>query len=742
MANGTSPNMAPAPSQSTSGMSTNCHDTALCLIPPQHLWPSIERLRSRYDAAYEKWPPHINLVYPFVSTPDLPEAVERIVARLGDGAFPPSSRSLDMELNAASFFKHKHSNTLYLHDRGPERTLDLTHLRSLVLQALGRRDVGDYAMHMSVGQSADAESDSHKFLMEKLALLPALQWTAGHLVVLTRDREQSGPSMMRFWGAIDLQEMRLVREATLVGLYEDRTPARKDSGEEQAPNQAYTYSGPDGLWRPAIPAEPNAPMQSPETLVVASYNVLAEFTCPPSQVRYPLLVDNLLGTPAAADILVLQEVTDDFLAYLLANDKLRDRYAFVTHGPPTQQDLDPLPSLLNQVVLSKFPFNWYLLPLKRQHKASLVATFPTIGKRQADGFRPLVLATCHMSRGLTDGAVLAKKGELKRTVEYLQRKYKDSPWVIVGDFNLATSRYTINAALERGSISQHTVGQIHSIDEMLSNCGLHDAWVIARCGVGESSDDFRRQKDLWQTYEGEQGATFDPAENKLAAELTGSGLGNRPQRYDRILVKADDLFHIAGFSMFGFPTTEAPGNSNGVLFGSDHWGVRCLLRANTGAPTDSASKAVPLAVKTAPGTLGDAEELKEYLVAIGGFPTADDEAVRTRAFETLEAAILDAIKPGSTGGDPKERRGPAMVLTPVGSFGLGVWSGDSDVDCLCIGPFSSRTFFSVVTRHLRTTGEVRVIRKVKANTGVMLELEVHGVRMDLQYCAATSIAER
>ncbi|MBE3045217.1 nucleotidyltransferase domain-containing protein [Candidatus Bathyarchaeota archaeon] len=278
---------------------------------------------------------------------------------------------------------------------------------------------------------------------------------------------------------------------------------------------------------------------------------------------------------------------------------------------------------------------------------------------------------------------------------------------------------------------------------MLSNYGLHDAWVLARCEVGESSDDFRRPKDLGSTYEGEQGATFDPTDNKLASELVGAGLGNRPQRYDRILVKTDDLFDVAGFSMFGFPTAEAPAANNDVLLGSDHWGVRCLLRiSNTGASTDSASKATPVSVKHAPESLGDAEELKEYLVTIGGLPTVDDEAARARAFETLEAAIFDAIHPGSNGGDPKERLNPAMVLTPVGSYGIGVWSSDSDVDCLCIGPFSSRIFFSVVTRYLRAAEGVRVLRKVKANTGVMLELEVHGVKMDLQYCGATSIAER
>lgn len=730
-------------SQSTRRIPVNCHDTALCLIPPQRLWPSIERLRCRYDAAYEKWPPHINLIYPFVSAHDLQAASESVVGCLGREGMLRDLRGLKIVLDAVSFFKRKHSNTLYLHDRDPGRTMTLIHLRSSILRALGHDDAGSYTMHMSVGQTTDAESDSHKSLLEKLARLPPLCWEAGHLVVVTRDRSQGGSSMMRFWGSIDLQQVRLVQEASVVGLYEDRSSIRRAGGETQAPSQAYTYSQSGCLWRPATLQGCDSSVDPPENLVVASYNVLAEFTLPPSQVRYPLLLDNLLGTPAAADILVLQEVTDDFLVYLLASDKLRDRYSYVSHGSPDQEDLDPLPSLLNQVVLSRFPFSWHLLPLKRQHKVSLIATFPTLGKRQDSEFYPLVLATCHLTRGLTDGAVSAKKGELQRIVEYLQHNHKDSPWVVAGDFNLATSRYTITAALGRGSISQQTVDQIHLIDDMLFNSGLRDAWALARCEVGESSDDFRRPENLRQTYEGEQGATFDPTENELAADLVGTGLGNRPQRYDRILIKADDVFHIAGFSMFGFPTIGALRNSNDVLLGSDHWGVRCLLRSgDMKSSVNSVSKAISPASKKAPEGLGDSDRLKEYLIKIGSFPTKDDEAVRTRALDTIEAAIMGAIGPKTTYEKSEQRRGPALVVTPVGSFGLGVWSRDSDIDCLCIGPYSSRTFFSVVTRYLRAAEGIRVLRKVKANTGVMLELEVGGVRMDLQYCGSATIAEQ
>ncbi|ORZ39893.1 hypothetical protein BCR44DRAFT_40520 [Catenaria anguillulae PL171] len=42
-------------------------NTALCLIPPPSLWPTFQRLRHTLDPANAKWPPHINLLYPFTA---------------------------------------------------------------------------------------------------------------------------------------------------------------------------------------------------------------------------------------------------------------------------------------------------------------------------------------------------------------------------------------------------------------------------------------------------------------------------------------------------------------------------------------------------------------------------------------------------------------------------------------------------------------------------------------------------
>jgi poly(A) polymerase Pap1 len=85
-----------------------------------------------------------------------------------------------------------------------------------------------------------------------------------------------------------------------------------------------------------------------------------------------------------------------------------------------------------------------------------------------------------------------------------------------------------------------------------------------------------------------------------------------------------------------------------------------------------------------------------------------------------------------------------MVVVPVGSYALGVWTSDSDIDCLCVGTISSKTFFKLARQRLvKAEGRgVRIMRKVEASTGTMLELSVNGVAMDLQYCPAARVVER
>ncbi|CAJ2502085.1 Uu.00g049380.m01.CDS01 [Anthostomella pinea] len=753
----------PEASSQPAAISVGSYDTALCIIPPEHLWPAVDGLRCLYDKAYEQWPPHVNLIYPFVPLGDLPRASESITSQLKSRNRGSEEATFEIRLEAADVFPHRHDNTIFICDNDSERTTKIKELRNVILLAFGQRP-DDYRMHMTVGQTEELNSAHHQFLLEKARLLPNVQWTVDKLHILVRERKYidwNVSSQMRLWGTIDLTTFTCSRRETPTKFYEsNNTSTLSDAATDAVipkgllDHLPYTFTPAMGKW---VQHEDNSERESSSesklrsSIAIASYNVLAEFHHPPSHARYPIVIRNLLHKTALADVLVLEEVTDDFLSYLCKNDEVTKNYPFITHGPPDQADLEPLPSHLNVVVLSRSAFTWTWLSFRRSHKGSVILQFRDIGKRDGNHFIPAILSTVHLTRGLTDGAVATKKVELQSIVNYLSTTYPRNPWILAGDFNITTSAYTIEAALKKKAISSQTATYLKALDTTLTEAGLVDTWAVSRVQCGDSSEFDHDQRHLNGAFEGEQGATLDPTVNELAAENVGTGFNNRPQRYDRILVKGRDLFTITSFNIFGqTPGTLSRGSTGGdssdeltqapeLSYGSDHWGVRCSLRIrdeSKQAPEDVNSPSVPVHFEVAAGSLADASELKHCLAERNIFPTKADITKREDAFALLKHVVLED--------EAIQARGkPAFVIVPVGSYGLGVWSATSDIDCLCIGPVSSKTFFTLATQRLRRAASrgVKLLRRVNANSGTMLELEVLDIKMDLQYCPSTFIAE-
>jgi 2'-5' RNA ligase/exonuclease III len=726
--------------EQTSLYGFDSHETALCVIPPRGLWPSVDRLRSLYDKAYSAWPPHVNLIYPFVR----PEVLGNAAQALEGLLIEDRPR---LALNVADCFKHKNHNTIFLGSNSNSTTTELSKVRDIICNALGRSlraQNESFVPHMTIGQSEDAEAAPHHFLLEKARLLAPIDWEVKEIAILIRDsalaQGGSGPRPMRLWGTLGLES----------GTFNRITPPQSfndhlDEMSSIAFQPCYHSIQSSGAWEMTEPTttSPDTNEVILEQLVVASYNVLAEFEWPPRSYRHPALVENLLSARAAADIVVLQEVTDHFLPDLLANKDIRSRYPFVTHGPPGQSGIGPLPSLLNTVVLSRFAFEWHYLPFHRKHKGCTVARFPGIGTRGIDDgqFRPWILVACHLSQGLTDGAVATKKKEVQKMLDYMSASFPQHPCIIAGDFNLATSTYTIDAAKKKHDVSPQTVRHLRDIDRAISDSGFLDTWLATRLESGESSDIANDKRNVLDSFQGEQGATFDPLTNTLASDLVGNGLNNRPQRYDKILVKANGHYNPHGFNMFGQTTFESP-ERGGPTYASDHWGIRCLLvKSSPSEMSRSCAPEMKIALQRPPPGLTNSESLEHFLEDHGCLPNEQERADRVEAIKTLEMVLKDAT---SSISEKDPRSGPAFIVVPVGSYGLGVWTSSSDIDCLCIGPFSSKTFFALAIQRLKraTVLGVRILRRVKANSGNMLELEVNGIKVDLQYCAAASITER
>lgn len=56
--------------------------SALCFIPPHEYWPAINRWRDKHDKAVERWMPHINLMFPFVTPERFTDAISVIESAL------------------------------------------------------------------------------------------------------------------------------------------------------------------------------------------------------------------------------------------------------------------------------------------------------------------------------------------------------------------------------------------------------------------------------------------------------------------------------------------------------------------------------------------------------------------------------------------------------------------------------------------------------------------------------------
>lgn len=738
-------NSAASPAQ----FALTSYDTALCLIPPRHLWTSLDGVRSCYDRGFGVWPPHVNLIYPFVR----PELLADVATRL-DHLDLGLAQPLHVHLDQVNAFAHKQHNTVFICPTRGHNTDIIGHVRqkiSAALQTQSGRDWEDtvFQPHLTVGQSEDIRSDSHKFLLEKARLLTPIEWSTSQIAILSRDTNITSGDLgrrMRIWGYLDIASHETVQHPEALDPYGSSSfgPAIETflSGKIAKSQTSYHFDRLSSLWEPLPPKTVLDTSQTvPESLVVASYNVLAEFQWPPSDCRYSDLLANILCKRASADILVMQEVTDHFLPFLLANDEIRSRYPFATHGPPSQKGIGPLPSLLNVVVLSKYQVQWEYLASQRKHKACAIITLPNVGIRdEKQIFFPWIVAAVHLSQGLVDGAVVAKKNEVQKIVDYLSTHFAEHPWIMAGDFNLTTSSYTINAARRRKAISSQSLQYLRLIDHSLAATGLQDAWLSTRVESGESSDITAQQSNLSDVFEGEQGATFNPLTNTLASNLVGSGLNNRPQRYDRILVKTNGFFLTKGFNMFG----KTPCHKDGLVMpahASDHWGIRCLLVRRLLHHTEQTCKTTPVQLQRAQPQLNDIEALKQHLRLATYMPTNADQASREAALAILQHVLLDA-----QGSEINERSQPGLSITivPVGSFGLGVWTASSDVDCLCIGNISPKTFFNLARQRLSKASSegIRILRRVKASSGQMLELDIRGLKFDLQYCPATSIIER
>jgi len=747
-----------------SAPSLGSYQTALCIIPPAHLHPKIDSLRALYDKAHGKWPPHINLIYPFVAVENLPRAVELIRSKLLD--LGTQQQRVNLQLDTSDHFTHRHSNTVFVAlSQGSGKCLRT--VRSGILDGFkGSEDGLEYHPHLTIGQAPAKAPPMLEYLLDKSRLILPIEWQVEELVVLVRERipgKSHTESRMEIWGCIDMSQNTLnTREPLRVDdqeldMQENSSIWAKPKGQDLHSHEArktslarlrtaYYFSPEIATWKPVNPSPLQMPRPEPipTKLRLSSYNVLHDPALTLStDERYPLLLHTILSEPAKSDILILQEVSDGFLSYILNNDTICSNYSFATHAP-----VNPLPSLRNIVVLSRWNFSWEHISFEQRHKGAAILQLSDVGISNGEGWKPLIVAGVHLSSGLSDNGVAARKSQLQALTRHLSRNYSANPWVMAGDFNIATSNAAIEEAVEMKALSVEAANMNDDLVPIIEATGLVDAWVTVS---SENADG---------VYNGDEGATFDPMENPLAAETArNAGSKNlRPRRYDRIFVKGGDLFEVVDFNMFGLQDVNNQGTSHNdkiandnekhqdvtPQYGSDHYGIRAILSIGSIPKTDLEQPQPTeihhpsIKISAAPLSLANPHTLQRCLTTFSAIPSDVEIQRRKEALAFLNSILQDSAV------ETKLVSHTSVVLLPVGSYALDTYLSASDIDILALGTFNASSFFTQTVRRLQNAAEsgAKILRKVYAATGTMLELEIRGIRCDLQYCCAPGVLSR
>ncbi|WP_375744145.1 RNA repair domain-containing protein [Corallococcus interemptor] len=157
------------------------HHTALVLIPPDDVWGPIQALRKKHDAKFQRWMPHITLLYPFVPEEDFETAEAILVDALQD------VEPFDVTLSSFGHFEHRANATAWLRpDVQPSGALSALHAKIVAaLPECASSAHGGFTPHLSVGQ-LPLSADIARTLAEWQRAWRPLKFHVGELCLIRR----------------------------------------------------------------------------------------------------------------------------------------------------------------------------------------------------------------------------------------------------------------------------------------------------------------------------------------------------------------------------------------------------------------------------------------------------------------------------------------------------------------------------------------------------------------------------
>lgn len=164
--------------------STKVVTSALSIIIPDYMHAYVDTFRKTYDKAYERWPPHINFVFPFISVEEFGN-----VKTLLEAAFKEKVvASFVMKLDTIDHFVQ--ANGITVHAR-PKHCPELSIIYDIIINTLGIEKTRDFCAHMTLGQFDKSSVSLAKVNEMKASWGSGLSIPVNKLQLIARSRDTS-----------------------------------------------------------------------------------------------------------------------------------------------------------------------------------------------------------------------------------------------------------------------------------------------------------------------------------------------------------------------------------------------------------------------------------------------------------------------------------------------------------------------------------------------------------------------
>ncbi|MDX2012569.1 MAG: RNA repair domain-containing protein [Myxococcaceae bacterium] len=160
------------------------HRTALALLPPAAQWGPIQRLRRVHDRRFERWPPHVTLLFGFVEPTVLEAQIPELQAAVR--SMPPQTLRFDQVL----VLEHAESATVALGPDEPSRRW-LEDLQGRLIDRWpacteqNRGERGQFVPHLTLGAVGRHDTKALEGLRREARQL-TLSWTPAEVAMLER----------------------------------------------------------------------------------------------------------------------------------------------------------------------------------------------------------------------------------------------------------------------------------------------------------------------------------------------------------------------------------------------------------------------------------------------------------------------------------------------------------------------------------------------------------------------------